>query len=364
MKKGILGRKAGMTTVFTNTGEAIPVTVVEVKTNVVLQVKTNEVDGYNAIKLGVEDKKDQRANKADLGATKKANTSAKYFVKEIRDMEGYELGQEINLSIFESGNYVDVTGISKGKGFQGSIKRHNQARGPMGHGSKSHRVTGSIGDIRGHVIKGKNMPGHMGHEQVTMQNLEVISIDLENNVILIKGSIPGPNKSFVVIKAANKKEKVQNAIELVNIKEEHFKNELLEEAKKVGAEVNTSMSINEMQEIIKETTIVHEQELKEHKELLEKAKVLGISKAEHMKLDELREAVQKAEEIEASRSTEDTDNKEDTADENKNSEAKEESTAKEDVKVKEESAIKEDDKAEAKEDVKAEESKEKEGEKA
>ena len=341
MKKGILGRKAGMTTVFTNTGEAIPVTVVQVKTNTVLQVKTNEVDGYDAVKLGVEDKKDQRATKADLGASKKANTNAKYFVKEVRDMEGYELGQEINLSIFESGDYVDVTGTSKGKGFQGSIKRHNQSRGPMGHGSKSHRVTGSIGDIRGHVLKGKNMPGHMGHEQVTMQNLEVIAIDLENNVILIKGSIPGANKSFVVIKAANKKEKVKNVIELVNVKEEHLKNELLEEAKKVGAEVNTSMSIKEMQDIIKEETIVHEQELKEMKELLEKAKALEISKAEQMKLEDLREAVKKAEEIEASRSKEDTTDTEVKAEEPQNSEVKEETVVEDEVKVKTEDTNKE-----------------------
>ena len=217
--KGILGRKAGMTTVFTNDGKAIPVTVVEVKPNAVLQVKTKEVDGYNAVKLGVEDKKDQRSTKAEKGIAKKANTSAKYFVKEIRDMEGYELGQSIELSIFETGNYVDVTGTSKGKGFQGSIKRHNQARGPMGHGSKSHRVTGSIGDIRGHVIKGKNMPGHMGHVKVTMQNLEIISIDLENNVILIKGSIPGPNKSFVVVRSANKKENVKDIVGYLGAKQ-------------------------------------------------------------------------------------------------------------------------------------------------
>ena len=183
--KGILGRKAGMTTVFSNDGRAIPVTVVEVKKNSVLQVKTIEIDGYNSIKLGVEDKKEQRAAKAELGIAKKANTSAKYFVKEIRNMGDLKLGQVIDASIFEVGDYVDVTGTSKGKGFQGSIKRHNQSRGPMGHGSKSHRVTGSIGDIRGHVIKGKNMPGHMGHENVTMQNLEIVSIDIDNNILLI-----------------------------------------------------------------------------------------------------------------------------------------------------------------------------------
>ncbi len=215
--KGILGRKAGMTTIFAQDGRAIPVTVVEVKPNAVLQVKTAEVDGYSAIKLGVEDKKEQRATRAELGEAKKANTSAKYFMKEIRNMEGFELGQTISADLFEAGDIVDVTGTSKGKGFQGNIKRHNHHRGPMSHGSKSHRITGSIGDIAGHVIKGKKMPGHMGHTQVTMQNLEVVAIDLENNVILIKGSIPGPNKSFVIVKSAVKVENSNEPIELVDV---------------------------------------------------------------------------------------------------------------------------------------------------
>ncbi len=217
--QGILGRKAGMTTIFAQDGRAIPVTVVEVKPNTVLQVKTVAVDGYSAIKLGVEDKKDHRATRAELGEAKKANTSAKYFMKEIRNMEGFELGQTISADLFEAGDFVDVTGTSKGKGFQGNIKRHNQHRGPMSHGSKSHRITGSIGDIAGHVIKGKKMPGHMGHVQVTMQNLEVVAVDLENNVLLIKGSIPGPNKSFVVIKEAVKIENKAEAIELLNVAE-------------------------------------------------------------------------------------------------------------------------------------------------
>ncbi len=300
--KGILGRKAGMTTVFTNDGKAVPVTVVEIKPNVVLQVKTNEVDGYNAIKLGVEDKKDHRATKAELGQAKKANTSAKYFIKEIRNVEGeYSLGQKIAVDLFEAGEYVDVTGTSKGKGFQGSIKRHNQSRGPMGHGSKSHRVTGSLGDIRGTVKKTKKMPGHMGHDQVTMQNLEVVAVDLESNAILIKGSIPGPNKSFVLIKSSIKKDSVKDVIELVDVKVEAIKNELLEEAKKVGADVTSAMAIEEMKEIIAEAKIKHEADLKEHKELLEKAVTLEISKADKMKLDELRDAVKKAEELEATR---------------------------------------------------------------
>ncbi len=299
--QGILGRKAGMTTVFANNGKAIPVTVIEVKPNVVLQVKTNEVDGYPAIKLGVEDKKDHRATKAELGGAKKASTSAKYFMKEIRNMQGFELGQVIDVNLFEAGDYVDVTGTSKGKGFQGNIKRHNHHRGPMSHGSKSHRITGSIGDIAGHVIKGKKMPGHMGHTQVTMQNLEIVAIDKNNNAILIKGSIPGPNKSFVVIRSAVKKDKVNSVVELIDVKTEHIKNELLEEAKKVGADINSSMEISEMKEIIEQASIKHEADLKEKAELLEKAKELEISKADKMKLDELREAVSKAEEVLASR---------------------------------------------------------------
>lgn len=146
-RKGILGRKAGMTTAFSEEGKAYPVTVVEVKPNAVLQVKTKETDGYTSIKLGVEDKKDHRATRSELALAKKANTSAKYFVKEIRNMEGFELGQTINADIFNAGEFVDVTGTSKGKGFAGSIKRHNQSRGPMGHGSKYHRGTGSVGTI-------------------------------------------------------------------------------------------------------------------------------------------------------------------------------------------------------------------------
>lgn len=299
--KGILGRKAGMTTVFTNDGRAVPVTVVEVKPNTVLQVKTIEVDGYSAIKLGVEDKKDQRATMAELGEAKKASTSAKYFMKEILNMDGYELGNTISADLFEAGEYVDVTGTSKGKGFQGSVKRHNHTIGPKAHGSKSHRESRSIGDIRGHVLKGMRMPGHMGHEQVTIQNLEIVAVDLDNSVILIRGSIPGPTKSFVTIRSAVKKDNVSNVIELVDVKLEHIKNELLDEAKKVGADVNTSMTIEDMKTTIEEATIKHESDLKEHKELLEKANVLEISKANKMKLDELRESVSKAEELAASR---------------------------------------------------------------
>lgn len=216
--KGILGRKAGMTQVYAESGRAIPVTVVEVKPNVVLEVKSLEKHGYSSVKLGYEDKKDTKANKPELGIGKAANTSAKYFIKEIREMDGYAQGDVITADLFENGTIVDVTGISKGKGFQGAIKRHNQSRGPMTHGSKSHRVTGSLGDIRGTVKKTKKMPGHMGHVQVTMQNLEIVGVDVENNAILVKGSIPGPNKSFVVIKEAIKGQHKAANYTLVNNK--------------------------------------------------------------------------------------------------------------------------------------------------
>ncbi len=302
MRKGILGRKAGMTTVFTETGKAIPVTVVEVKPNAVLQVKTVDTDGYNSIQLGVEDKRENLAIKPELGIAKKANTSAKYFIKEIREMEGFALGDVVNASLFNEGDYVDVTGTSKGKGFQGSIKRHNQSRGPMSHGSKYHRGTGSLGDIRGTVKRTKKMPGHMGHEQVTMQNLEIISVNTELNYVLVKGSIPGPNKSFVVIKNAIKEPIRKHAIEkLVNVKELEIKNELIEEAKKVNAAVESSMSIEEMKQIIAEATVAHDAQMKEHKVLLEKAKELGINKAEKMSNDELKQEISKVEELIKSR---------------------------------------------------------------
>ncbi len=300
--KGILGRKAGMTTVFAEDGKAIPVTVVEVKPNVVLQVKNIEHDGYNAIKLGVEDKKENKAIKAELGIAKKANTSAKYFIKEIKNMDGFNLGDKIDGTLFEEGSLVDVTGISKGKGFQGAIKRHGQSRGPMGHGSKFHRAPGSSGDIRGTVKKTKKMPGHMGHEQVTMQNLQIVSINTDLNVVLIRGSIPGPNKSFVVIKEAIKGQNPKiEKVNLINVKEEQIKNELLEEGKKVNATLNTEMSIQEMKDVIAEATIKHEADQKEHAELLKEAHELKINKADKMKLDELREEVKKVKDLIASR---------------------------------------------------------------
>ena len=205
--KGILGRKIGMTSVFAKDGKLIPVTVIEVEPNIVSQIKTKEKDGYEAIQLAAFDKREKLANKPEQGHLKKANTTPKRFLREIRgvDVTNYSLGSEVKADIFAEGEMVDVTGTSKGKGFQGVIKRWNQSRGPMGHGSQYHRGVGSLGTLLPmRVIPGKKMPGHMGSEQVTIQNLEVVQVDLENNVILIKGNVPGPKNSLVLIKSAVK----------------------------------------------------------------------------------------------------------------------------------------------------------------
>ncbi|WP_410772613.1 50S ribosomal protein L3 [Fontibacillus sp. BL9] len=206
--KGILGKKLGMTQVFTPEGNVIPVTVIEAGGNVVLQKKDLENDGYEAVQIGYSDKKESRSNKPEAGHAKKANTTPKRYVREIRNVElaGYEVGQEVKVDIFAEGEFVDVTGISKGKGFQGNIKRWGQSRGPMAHGSRYHRRPGSMGSIQANrVPKGKRLPGHMGSETVTIQNLEVVRVDAERNVLLVKGSIPGPKNSFVKIKQTIKK---------------------------------------------------------------------------------------------------------------------------------------------------------------
>lgn len=207
MTKGILGRKIGMTQLFLDNGELIPVTVVQAEPNVVLQKKTLENDGYEAIQIGFHDERKSRINKAGKGHAEKANTSPKRYVREIREIkvDDYEVGQEINVEAFTVGDTVDVTGTSKGKGFAGSIKRHNYARGPMGHGSRFHRTGGSMGSVdASRVFKGKALPGQMGAEQVTIQNLEIAKIDLENNLILVSGNIPGAKKSLVKIETAIK----------------------------------------------------------------------------------------------------------------------------------------------------------------
>ncbi|WP_121641189.1 50S ribosomal protein L3 [Virgibacillus sp. Bac330] len=207
MTKGILGRKIGMTQLFSETGELMPVTVIEAEPNVVLQKRTLENDGYEAIQLGVADVKESRTNKAEKGHAEKANTNPKRYVREIRNakLDEYEVGQEVSVNVFASGDKIDVTGTTKGKGFQGSIKRHNQQRGPETHGSHYHRAPGSLGAVDPmRVFKGRPLPGRMGGEQVTIQNLEVVKVDEERNLLLVKGNVPGAKKSFVKITSAIK----------------------------------------------------------------------------------------------------------------------------------------------------------------
>ncbi|WP_100404154.1 50S ribosomal protein L3 [Bacillus sp. FJAT-42315] len=206
MTKGILGRKIGMTQVFAENGDLIPVTVVEAAANVVLQKKTIESDGYEAIQLGFADKREKLANKPAKGHVAKANTAPKRFIREFRNFDGeLEVGQEVKVDIFAEGDIIDVTGVSKGKGFQGAIKRHGQSRGPMSHGSRYHRRPGSMGPVApNRVFKNKLLPGRMGGEQITIQNLEVVKVDAERNVILVKGNVPGPRKSLVKIQSAVK----------------------------------------------------------------------------------------------------------------------------------------------------------------
>lgn len=216
--KGILGRKVGMTEVFTKEGKVIPVTVIEVEKNTVMQVKTVENDGYNAIQLGVCDKKEKNATKASIGHAKKANTNPKRFLKEIRDYEGsYNLGDTIDASLFATGEVVDVTGTSKGHGTQGVIKRHGQKSGPSAHGSRYHRRPGSMGTMRPmRVLPGKALPGHMGCETVTIQNLVVVEANPAENYILVSGNVPGAKQSLVLIKSAAKNERKAENNELVS----------------------------------------------------------------------------------------------------------------------------------------------------
>ncbi|SEP08497.1 50S ribosomal protein L3 [Paenibacillus sp. OV219] len=204
--KGILGKKLGMTQVFTAEGNVVPVTVIEAGPCVVLQKKDQENDGYVSIQVGFSDKKANRANKPEIGHAKKAETAPKRYVREFRGIAEYEVGQELKADVFAVGEFVDVTATSKGKGFQGNIKRWNQSRGPMAHGSRYHRGPGSMGSIQANrVPKGKHLPGHMGNETVTIQNLEIVRVDVERNVLLVKGSIPGPKNSFVKVKSTVKK---------------------------------------------------------------------------------------------------------------------------------------------------------------
>ncbi|HOH18304.1 MAG TPA: 50S ribosomal protein L3 [Bacilli bacterium] len=202
MAKGILGKKVGMTQVFSLEGTLIPVTVIEVTPNVVLQKKTKETDGYQSVQLGYSDKPQRLATKPEIGHASKANANPKRFIKEIagEEMNFFEVGQEVKANIFKEGEIVDVAGTSKGKGYSGAIKRHNLKRGQMAHGSGYHRGAGSMGERTAlRIKKGKKMAGRMGGEQVTIQNLEIVKIDLEKNIMLIKGNVPGANRSYVVV---------------------------------------------------------------------------------------------------------------------------------------------------------------------
>ena len=208
--KGILGKKLGMTQIFTEEGIVVPVTVVEAGPNVVTQVKTVEKDGYNAIQVGFEDAKEKSLNKPQKGHLAAANVLKKHL-KEFRvdAVEEFTVGQEIKADLFAAGEKIDVTGTSKGKGFQGPIKRHGQSRGPESHGSRYHRRPGPMGacSFPGRVFKNKKLAGHMGSVKVTVQNLEVVRVDADKNLILVKGAIPGPKGSMVTIKEAVKSSK-------------------------------------------------------------------------------------------------------------------------------------------------------------
>ena len=211
MKKAILATKVGMTQIFNENGALVPVTVLQAGPCVVTQVKTEENDGYKAVQVGFVDKRDKLVNKPQKGHFDKAGVSYKRYVRELRleNAEEYSVKDEIKADIFAQGDKIDATAISKGKGFQGAIKRYGQSRGPMAHGSKFHRHQGSNGSATtpGRVFKGKGMPGQMGNKQITIQNLEVVKVDTENNLLLIKGAVPGPKKSLVTIKETVKVER-------------------------------------------------------------------------------------------------------------------------------------------------------------
>ena len=211
MKKAILATKVGMTQIFNENGVLVPVTVLQAGPCVVTQVKTVDNDGYKAVQVGFVDKRDKLVNKPQKGHFDKAGVSYKRYVRELRleNAEEYSVKDEIKADIFAEGDKIDATAISKGKGFQGAIKRYGQSRGPMAHGSKFHRHQGSNGSATtpGRVFKGKGMPGQMGNKQITIQNLEVVKVDTENNLLLIKGAVPGPKKSLVTIKETVKVER-------------------------------------------------------------------------------------------------------------------------------------------------------------
>ena len=208
MKKAILATKVGMTQIFNADGVLTPVTVLQAGPCVVTQIKTVENDGYEAVQVGFADKREKLVSKPEKGHFDKAGVSYKRYVREFKfeNVADYKVADEIKADIFAAGDKVDATAISKGKGFQGAIKRHGQSRGPMAHGSKFHRHAGSNGSSSSpsRVFKGKKMPGQMGGKRITIQNLEVVRVDVENNIILVKGAVPGPKKSLVTIKESVK----------------------------------------------------------------------------------------------------------------------------------------------------------------
>ena len=208
MKKALIGKKVGMTQIFDEEGKVVPVTIIEATPCTVTQIKTVEQDGYQAVQLGFGDVKEKRLNKPELGHFKKNKLAPKKYLREFRldSIEGMNVGDELKADVFTAGDKVDIQGTSKGKGFQGVIKRHGQSRGPMGHGSMYHRRPGSMGPTStpGRVFPGKKLPGHMGNVTVTIQNLEVIKVDLDKNVILVKGSVPGAKGSILKIKSSVK----------------------------------------------------------------------------------------------------------------------------------------------------------------
>lgn len=260
--KGILGRKVGMTQVFTKDGKLIPVTVVEVEPNVVMQVKTPEKDGYSAIQLGVFEKSEKKANKAEAGRAKAANTTPKRFLKEIRDVEAsYNVGDTVGANVFEIGDIVDVTGVTKGKGFQGVIKRHNQSRGPMTHGSHYHRRPGSLGTmLPKRVLKGKKLAGHMGVDTVTIQNLEIIEVNEAENYILVSGNVPGAKNSLVLIKSAVKNSRKKDPKEILTYET-------------VVDEIVEALVTEESKEAVEETPVAsNETEAEETTETVEESK--------------------------------------------------------------------------------------------
>lgn len=218
---GILGRKLGMTQVFTTDGELIPVTVIDVRPNLVVQKKTVATDGYDAVQLGYEDVKASRVNKPAAGHVAKANGSVKKYLREIRGvtMHEFEVGSEVTGSIFEAGDFVDVTGTSKGKGFSGAVKRNNQSLGPKTHGSGYHRGIGSLatgGRTIARIYKGRIMAGQMGNVKTTNRNLEIIKVNDVDNYILIKGNVPGPKRGLVIIKTTTKRIKHKEPVQLVD----------------------------------------------------------------------------------------------------------------------------------------------------